>query len=363
MKNLVQQLMHDEPRGWLAILVDNYKIKAVRDGALASLKYDQIGSPMHEPIVQQCRGMVVDVERRQVIAWPYNKFWNLGEVHADPIDWATARVQEKLDGSLMILHWRGEEWAVASSGHPAAGGSFGADARTFREAFWSVMDAQQIDANALDKSTTYMLELCDVPNRVVVRHEKPRLVLHGARSLESGEELPPSALDIHAMSAGFELVREFPIATPTDALAAAEALNPIEQEGFVVVDADFHRVKIKSPRYVILHHMKGEATPRRAIELWQTGETSELLSHFPEMAGAIMGVQERLDEVARRALDEHEEAMCRSRDRKGYASMATRCPFSAVMFKLLGSEVQTVEAAKEIMRKMSVAALERMVAP
>ncbi len=363
MNNLVHQLMIDRPNDWTEHLEHDLKINIVRDGDLASLKYNQIESPMHEPIVQQCRGMVVDVERRQVLAWPYNKFWNHGEPLADPINWATARVQEKLDGSLMILHWRDGGWAVASSGHPTAGGSFGVDTRTFRGAFWSVMGSLEIDEGALDQSTTYMLELCDAPNRVVVRHERPRLVLHGARSLESGEELSSAALDFQAMAAGFELVQEFPIGSAAGALAAAEALNPLEQEGFVVVDADFHRVKIKSPRYVALHHLKGEATPRRAIELWQTGETSELLTHFPEMAGEIIPLQDRLDEMAKRALDEHEEAMCRSFDRKSYAAMATRYPFSAVMFKLFGTANPTIAHAKEIMRNMSLAALQKMVGP
>src|SRR5262245_66091344 len=123
MKNLVQQLI-DERSDWLEHLAESYKIHVVRDGDLASLKYNQIESPMHEPIVQQCRGMVVDVAQRRVVAWPYNKFWNHGEHLADQIEWSTSRVQEKLDGSLMIMYWRDivNGWCVASSGHPTAGG-------------------------------------------------------------------------------------------------------------------------------------------------------------------------------------------------------------------------------------------------
>lgn len=358
--NLVLKLMDDEPARWLEILVENYKISVVRDGPSASLKYNQIESPMAEPIVQQCRGMVVDVEQRRILAWPYNKFWNHGDTEAVSIDWSTARVQEKLDGSLMILYWRDSAWAVASSGHPTAGGSFGTDERTFREAFWSVVRAQGINVDALDKTKTYMLELCAAPNRVVVLHETPRLVLHGARSIESGAELSSEAVDVEGMSAGFELVREFPISSITECLAAAEALDPIQQEGFVVVDGMYNRVKIKSPRYVILHHLKGESTPRRAIELWQTGDTSELLLHFPEMATAITGIQGQLDDIAQRVANEHDEAKCRSFDRKSYASMAKRYPFSAVMFRMLTDGVEGVEAAKQIMRTSSTASLERL---
>lgn len=361
MSNHVQQLIDAEPQRWLDILTEEFKIDAVRDGDLVSLKYNQIESPMHESIVQQCRGMVVDVARGQVLAWPYNKFWNHGEALAAPIDWSTARVQEKLDGSLMILHRHDGEWQVASSGHPTAGGSFGSDERTFRDAFWQTIRGLGITVGVLDPDATYMLELCDAPNRIVVQHERPRLVLHGARWLITGEEFRPAALAHDARESGLELVREFPIASITDCLTAAEALDPIRQEGFVVVDGAFNRVKIKSPRYVALHHLKGNATPRRAIELWQTGEHEELLAHFPEFRPVIEPVHGKLDEIALRAFDEHEEAMCRSIDRKSYAAMATRYSFSSVMFKLLGNERASVEESKAIMRAMSLAALERMV--
>lgn len=364
--NLVQKLMDDEPETWLSILVEKYKIKVTRDGALASLRYDQTESPMHEPIVQQCRGMVVDVERRVVLAWPYNKFWNHGDMLAAEIDWTTARVQEKLDGSLMILYWRGaaDGWTVASSGTPTAGGSFGSDERTFRDAFWAHVGIDGLLwVRAADARVTYMLELCDAPNRVVVRHEKPRLVMHGARWLASGLELTRAELEEHAAHMHCELVREFPIASVADCLAAAEVLDPLQQEGFVVVDAAFNRIKIKSPRYVILHHLKGEATPRRAIKLWQTGETSELLSHFPEMAPAITEIQDRLDGIAEMAAQDFRENWPRA-SRKDFAFAVKERPWSAVLFRMLADpERAGVDAAKAIMRASTTASLERLVCP
>ena len=86
MKNLVQALMNDRPHEWLAILENELKIRVVHAGDLASLKYDQIESPMHEPIVQQCRGMVVHTVDNRVLAWGYNKFWNLGDAEDMPAD-------------------------------------------------------------------------------------------------------------------------------------------------------------------------------------------------------------------------------------------------------------------------------------
>jgi hypothetical protein len=193
-KNLIVQLMAERPGDWLTHLETEFKIDAVRDGDRVSLKYNMIESPMAGPIVQQCRGMVVDTARRAVLAWPYDKFWNHGEGAAARIDWSTARVQEKLDGSFMILYWDAGAWWVASSGHPTAGGEF-AGARTFRDAFWQAARDLEVDLAFAEPGIVYMLELCDAPNRVVVRHDRPRLVRHGARAMASGVELARAQLE------------------------------------------------------------------------------------------------------------------------------------------------------------------------
>jgi len=356
--------MEREPEKWLDILADTYKVSATRDGDLVSLKYDQLESPMHEPIVQQCRGMVVHTAVRRVLAWPYNKFFNHGEAGAADIDWSSARVQEKLDGSLMILYAEGTDdglmWRVASSGTPRAGGSYGSDSRTFSEAFWETWFGLGLDIEAANFEATYMFELCDSPNRVVVRHNKPRLVLHGGRWLESGVELTRDELVEAAYGMGCELVKEFPIHGIADVIAAADALDPIQQEGFVVVDDRGHRVKVKSPRYVILHHLKGEATPRRAIELWQTGETGELLAHFPEFLTVIGPVQERLDAIAVQSVRDFHEEFPRP-SRKEFALAVKDRPHATVLFRLIdhGSEA-SLDHAKAIMRRQTPASLERM---
>ena len=91
-------------------LIADYSIKAVTHKQyphLISLKYSQIDSPMGEKIVQQCRGIVLDRSNNwEIVSYPYDKFFNYGEGNGEvfysaAIDWSTAKVYEKLDGSLM----------------------------------------------------------------------------------------------------------------------------------------------------------------------------------------------------------------------------------------------------------------------
>ncbi len=355
----VRNLIASDP-AWVSTLETKYLIKVTRDDDLVSLKYNQIESPMHEPIVQECRGMVVHEPTGTILAHPYNKFWNHGDVPAAAIDWPTARVMEKLDGSLMILYWHAEMWCVASSGTPRAGGTFGNEStETFRDAFWRVWSALGMELPGLP-DVCFMFEFCAQENRIVVRHETPRIVLHGARDMRSGHELSIEELTPIAESCRWEIVKTYSIATVGDCLTAADALDPIQNEGFVVVDAAFNRVKIKSPRYVILHHLKGEATPRRAIELWQTGEAGELLSHFPEMAPAILPIHEQLDGLAVEATRGTITARAISPDRKAFAACVSDKNWRAVAFKLFSGGVVTVDATKALMRGLTTQALERM---
>lgn len=356
----VRNLIASRP-DWLNHLIDAYAINVATDGRLVSLKYNQIESPMHEPVVQECRGMVVDIERGRVLAHPYNKFWNYGDVPAAPIDWSTARVYEKLDGSLMTLYFDDahDMWRVASSGTPTAGGSYGSTETTYGEVFW-----HRFDALGMQKPTRrdlcFMFEMCAADNRIVVRYETPRIVLHGARNLETGVELTHGELEGAADEYRWELVKSYPIASIDDALAAAAALDPLATEGFVVVDAAFNRVKIKSPRYVVLHHMKGEATVRRAIELWQTGEVKELLSYFPEMEPQIAPVHAALEFASYGALLD----LSRNKSaptRKDFAMAVKDAPWSATTFKLYQADKPTLETSKAITRALSLAALERLV--
>jgi hypothetical protein len=362
----VRSLIASDPN-WISTLVDTYKVNVNRDGDLVTLKYNQIESPMHEPIVQECRGMVVCAATNRVLAHPYNKFWNHGDALAAQIDWATARVLEKLDGSLMILYWnpRRNRWQVASSGSPTAGGPF-SDAMlferqlTFHDVFWENFFETLDMRLPTDKGVCFMFEMCSAGNRVVVKHDSPRIVLHGARDLSTGAELSMPRLATYAHDHNWELVKSFPLASIDDCIAACAALDPIQCEGFIVVDAQFNRIKIKSPRYVTLHHMKGEGvTVRRAIDLWQAGEAEELLGYFPELAPQVLPVHERIEMLARVA--SRAVQTLGYLPRKDFAGQVKDKPYAPIAFKLYGLQ-PTTDAARKILRAQPVAAIERMLA-
>ena len=75
--------------------------------------------------IRELGGIIIDCERCEVVCWPFRKFGNHNEGYADTIDWSTARVQEKVDGSIVKL-WYDEangKWQFSTNGCIVNGGS------------------------------------------------------------------------------------------------------------------------------------------------------------------------------------------------------------------------------------------------
>jgi hypothetical protein len=298
---------------------------------LYHLSYDQLESPKGHPIVRECRGLILSAtDNWNVVAYPFNRFANLGEGWADPIDWTNVRVQEKVDGSMMIFWFYKGQWNVSTKGSPDAGGAVGDFPFTFSELFWKTFNSYNI-TNKLNPIVTYIFELTSIYNRVVVQHKETALTLTGVRIIgtEDYEEVPVCQYK------GWEIppVKEYPLTTVAEIESAALALDPMHNEGFVVVDQNFGRVKIKSPSYVMIHHMKDGFGQRRMIRLLQLGETSEVLSYFPEYVELFNEVQAKIDSMIA-TIEAEYEAIKHLTDRKEFALQAVKSKNSGVLFAL-----------------------------
>lgn len=336
--------------GTLAALAEQKGISARRHGRypnLVLLKYSQINSPMAERIVQECRGLILDeADNWQPVSVPYFKFFNYGEGHAAPIDWPSARVLEKLDGSLMtVYHYRGA-WRVSSSGLPDAEGPTGFGF-TFGELFWRTW-AELGYPFPTDVNACYMFEMMTPFNRVIVPHQKSRIVLHGVRRLDTLQELELNGWP-------WETVKTYSLGTMTDVLASCSAINPLECEGYVVVDQHFNRIKVKSPQYVALAHIKDSMSARNMLELIRANESDEFLNYFPEFRGLYEDLREKFDGLCR-GLDEAYLGIGGIADQKAFAAEAVKTRCSSALFAIRKG---TCKTAREYFAGCTMPALER----
>lgn len=244
-------------------------------------KYSQIDSPMSNQVVQECRGIILNKDW-EIIAFPYTKFFNAEEPNAAKIDWKSAKIYEKLDGSLMTMYFYDNKWNIASSGTADASGEvqgFSTDYLNFADLFWKTWHSLGYSLPIKEnKNFCFMFELMTPFNRVVVQHQKPRIALHGVRDLDTLQEKDPADFSFY----GWEIVQQYNLKTLEEVFEACKKLDPIKNEGFVIVDKYFNRVKVKSPQYVALSHMKDGFSQRRMLQLCLANESMEFLSYFPE---------------------------------------------------------------------------------
>lgn len=287
------------------------------------ITYNPRSSGFSEPFVSNCRGIVLEKDTNKIVGYPFDKFWNYNENTAAPVDVANAKVQEKLDGSLIKVYWYEPEqtWIVGTSGTiDAKDAKVGkANIKNFYEIFiscweetWSATGnlepAPPFPFDQLNMNYTYMFEAMHPATMVVVRHDRPRLVHIGTRDNISLLELNPDDTVVPHVPRP----PTFPAYTTMQALQEAASTtftDPFSMEGFVVVDQQFRRVKVKTLAYVMAHNGPG---PRRKKGYRVTvedeklvmfavlnGETSEMAAYYPNLEPRMKKVKEMFENAVK----------------------------------------------------------------
>lgn len=289
----------EENENWKELIQQApYFLKIDEDEDYALIKYDMINSDFTQEIVNECRGIIIDKHTNKAHSLSFKKFFNIQEeLHAD-IDWRTAKVQEKVDGSKILVFWNEykNKWQVSTSGTLDAykaqvndsGITFG---QLFEEAVKnSVLLTINNLFNKLDKGHCYTFELVSPESRIVVPYRKTEIYLIGVRDIYTFEEERPTD---DYLSEFIKIPKEYSLHTLEDCLKATEKMG-FDEEGFVVVDDNWNRVKIKSPEYVLAHHARanGATSISRVLEMIENGYDKDFLKIYPEYTEKFDKVRE-----------------------------------------------------------------------
>ena len=290
---------HDD---WREILSSGpYNISINEEDGLIILKYNQLNSNFRRVFVKECRGLILYADTLEPACVPFYKFFNLGEKYANKIDWDSARISEKMDGTLIKVFYRKDKnkWQISTNATINAFnckiGSFDATVidedipfSSYGELFVHSLH-EPIDSlfNRLNKEYTYMFELCSPYNKVVIKYNDCNVWHIGTRNNNTLKEVE--------MDIGIKKPKEYFFNSIDDCIAASKELKP-DQEGYVVRDKNFHRVKIKNPVYLLMHRSINNRviTLRRIIDMIKENETNEFLSYFPEYGPAVDSVKKDL---------------------------------------------------------------------
>lgn len=284
-----------------------------------------------DAVTMQCRGLILDAQYN-VLARPFQKFFNIEEMPANAIPSEPFEVYEKLDGSLGILYWLDNVPFIATRGSfmsEQAGRGTEMLHNRYANAF----------AN-LHRDRTYLFEIIYPQNKIVVNYgDRQELVLLAVIDNLTGQDYP---LDDYT-GLGFSVVKRVTGLSALDKLKS-DADNPANDnsEGYVVRFQSGLRVKVKFAEYVRLHRI---VTGVSNIAIWeylaQSRDFAEVLDRVPdELYDWVRQVQSDL--LARYAAIETEAKAAfaafdftAQHSRKDVALYFQTQQYPAILFKML----------------------------
>ena len=268
--------------------------KELKDGLFAEIANDNINVSYHPEFPQlaifkyslncvfernwnkftlMARGLILDLDAEVVVATPFVKFFNYGEIESGSFSVVESEftVTEKVDGSLGIMFYYADAWRVSTAG------GFSSE-----QAFWAMEWMQKnMPLDALDKTNTYLFEIVYPTNKIVVQYDFEGLVLLGIKD-KYGLDYDPKFLEKEATHLGTRCAKIYDFFDMDSILKRAETL-PLSEEGYVIRFKSGVRLKIKGDEYVRVHKIISMVTPLAIWESMLNGDDlEEIKKQLPE---------------------------------------------------------------------------------
>lgn len=243
--------------------------------------------PRNDPIIVMCRGIGIRADGK-VVNHPFNRFFNYHEPECDKVDVEYADIFEKLDGSLISVWHTESGWEVTTRGafYPHE------DSHNFKETFIKLFD----EFDKLFPRYTYIFELISKDNRIVTKYDSERVVLIGARDLNTDLEVTQERLDSIAADIFVDRPKRYNADDVEECRKLFDQMKD-DEEGLVIVDKNFNRFKLKQESY--LKMAKIISLKNQDVLDYMLGRV-ELDSDFtdmPELTEKVEEVKKLYDEV------------------------------------------------------------------
>lgn len=290
-------------RNWKEILSSSpYNIIIKQKGDFVLLKYSSIEpkSDMSNPIVQECRGLILkkdffeltsnpSIPQYKVASMRFTKFFNYGQEEAAILEFP-CEASEKIDGSLIgVWYDNNTGWHVSTSGNidaedaPIDTGEY----KSYRDVFNLAWDDNFFDM--LSKDCTYMFELVSPFTKLVVPYKETKLYLLAIRNNITLEEFDRSYLSIIAeqlFGDKISVPKSYMCKNIEEIQNAVNELTDNDEnfEGFVLCDKNFNRIKLKSAIYTNLFFIRGEGvfSNKKILKLIMDEQDDDVIAYFPE---------------------------------------------------------------------------------
>lgn len=313
-------------------------------------------SNMHDPLVRQCRGLVLDSnDNWNVVARPLDHIPEWTEVGAPKISWkdpSKNRVLDKIDGRSCYLYYY-DGWYVGSNRNVDASEIIPGIGKTLADVFWTtMMDTKSYTTPPRSFSgCTFTWEITGkYLTRVAYKSVEGigggnRLTLTGVRLNSSGEETDPSLFasqGIRPYHAAYE--------DPTVFNNFKQILDAVidcglgYSEGVVVVDEKWNRVAVTHPEYNASRQLREQLSLEWLVNNTRARSHTNIYQFAPDWIPLQAMLARSYADLVQRVAKAREDLKSCSSD-QAFVEAANRYPFGSVLLKLHFEEVKFITDA------------------
>lgn len=270
-----------------------YCIKIKENDKYLLLKYDYYADKTDwaNPIVKQCRGIILRKDTLKPVCVPFYRFYNLGQEEADKVDFDNCKIQDKIDGSLIKIWVDDNELHISTNGtmdaYEIEMTSLGGGISNI--AFGALVEKYINDNKELffkDKNSTHMFELVSPYNKVVVDYGFDiKLYYLGSRNNDTFKEYKNKE-----MCDTFYTVEEFSLNKMSE--KEIRELANTRPEGVVIVDNTYKRVKVKNPQYLLLSKTIEGISDKVLLETLAKRDEAEFYATIQDM-----GIRDKMSKL------------------------------------------------------------------
>lgn len=225
-------------------------------------------------VTRNSRGIVFEVATGKIVALPFPKFFNVGEMpetYLANLPNEPYTITKKMDGSLGIIYYYNGQWRVNTRG------SFNSE-----QAIKATEMLSKYQMKLVNKTQTLLVEIIYPENKIVVNYNgQEQLVLLAVIDNDRQTECSRETVLFLGKFIGMPIVEEHD--HTIEEMIALQKILPKDEEGFVVRFESGLRVKIKGHEYMRIHKIIANMSPLSFWESMENGKVKvDYLMELPE---------------------------------------------------------------------------------
>ena len=234
-------------------------------------------------LLKLCRGKVVDIKTKEIVTYPFDKFFNINEVEGYEFETINALtktaayvyVNDKIDGSTISVSKYNDKLLITTNG------AFNNDMTVWAT---ELLAEKYPDFEKEIKSGyTYIFELVHPENKIILDYGNEKaLYLLNIRNIGTGKLLPIPEVRSFGKQIGFKLPQTFDFGSLRYLTTLAETSSNTNKEGWVLrigqTDGSETMVKIKYEEYFALHRIKDHLRAKHVYDALLGGYLDDMLA-------------------------------------------------------------------------------------